>query len=100
MRLAVIPAARHGEHGLDGLMPDRSRQDAPSRVVASSHRSRLVAEAGMDRRRFLLSSVVGALVAPFGPGVGHASRVPRIGVLPANPGSEIQVQEMPRSVGS
>jgi len=35
----------------------------------------------MERRRFLLSSVVGALVVPFGPEVGHATKVPRIGVL-------------------
>jgi len=35
----------------------------------------------MDRRRFLLSSLVGSLAAPLGLEVGQASKVPRIGVL-------------------
>ena len=38
---------------------------------------------GMDRRRFLLTSLAGALAAPVDAGAQQADKVPRVGVLGA-----------------
>jgi len=43
---------------------------------------------GMDRRRFLLTSVAGALAAPLAVEGQPKGTVPRIGILPAGPISE------------
>jgi hypothetical protein len=40
----------------------------------------------MDRRRFLLTSLAGALAAPLAAGAQQATRLPQVGVL--DPGTE------------
>ena len=40
----------------------------------------------MDRRRFLLTSLAGALVGPLAAGAQHATKVPMVGVLNSGPG--------------
>jgi putative tryptophan/tyrosine transport system substrate-binding protein len=54
---------------------------------------------GMDRRRFLLTSVAGALAAPFAAGAQPAGKVPRVGfLLGLSPGPSREVDAFQRGL--
>src|SRR4029453_12001346 len=54
---------------------------------------------GMNRRRFLLTSLAGAVAPPLGAGAQHAGKVPRIGILGSSPVSWEAFRQALRELG-